>query len=171
MRDKTRQDRDSRGRFIPWVITSLLGITVIKYFIVISIISGDPSLAVENDYSHRALAWDEENAARTSSGNLGWTSALSLKSNPTSPGDSVFGLTLKDERGEPIAGARVQLSIFHRARASEIHEASAVTDASGQFTVSVPRSRRGLWEVRLDATRGADRFLENRTIVWGEGAR
>lgn len=160
-----------KGRFIPWVITGLLGITVIKYFIVISIISGDPSLAVEKDYSHRAMAWDDEKAARASSDNLGWASALSLNSNPNSPGDSVLGLTLTDERGEPISGARVQLSIFHRARASEIQEASSVTDASGQFTVSVPRSRRGLWEVRLDAIRGTDRFLENRTVVWGEGSR
>ena len=160
-----------RGRFIPWLIAGLLGITVIKYFIVISIISGDPSIAVEKDYSHRALAWDDEKAARASSQQLGWQSAVALRSHATVPGDGVLELTLRDERGEPVNGARVELAVFHRGRASEVHEASAVTDASGRFTVSVPRSRRGLWEVRLDATRGADRFLENRTVVWGEAAR
>ena len=156
---------DRRGRWWPWVIGGFLGLTVIKYAIVLAMVGNDPSIAVQPDYYQKALAWDEQRAIDAASDELGWHAQVEV--GPSADRRGLARTRITDATGAPIAGAAVKFRIFHHARAARPVDATTTTDADGSFEVSLPFSKSGMWEAELDVERGEERFRTTRTIVWG----
>jgi len=145
-------------------------VTVVKYAIVLSLMGGDPSIAIEEDYYERAVAWDDERAARAASDALGWTAAIEIGPAPGLPGRGEARIALTDRRGEPVDGARLSARIFHQARAAEATEAVSAAATAGLHRLEVPGARAGYWRVEIEARRGGGRFIEERTVLFGAGA-
>ncbi len=167
-----------RGWLWPWVVGGFLALTVVKYIVVLSTIASDPSIAIQEDYYRRALAWDDERAARAVSDALGWQVLAAIgPAEATSSADQIVpsrlemrgrvSLTVHDREGEPLAGAAMALRIFHRARAAFPADEVGTTDATGAITFEVPRGRRGLWEIEIEVTHAGEQFSLKRTLIWG----
>lgn len=163
-------DRRRRGRFWPWLAGGLLAATVVKYAVVIALISADPSIAIEEDYYERAIAWDEERARREASDALGWRARIEIGPEPGLPGRAGARIALLDRDGAPVEGAAVTARIFHQARAAEAIEATCAAGAGGVHRFAVPGARAGAWRVELEARLGDALFIEERTVLYGAPA-
>jgi nitrogen fixation protein FixH len=148
--------RRPTGRFWPWLAAGLLAATVAKYAIVLAVIAGDPSIAIEEDYYERAVAWDDERAARSASAALGWSARIEIVAAPGLPGRAEARIELLD-----VAG------IFHQARAAEAIEVTSTSSAEGFHRLAIPGARTGAWRVEIEATRDGERFIEERTVLFG----
>ena len=159
-----------RGSAWPWIVGALLAITVIKYLVVLTTIAADPSIAIEEDYYRRALAWDASREARAESDALGWEVRTAI-GRRSSPGEgALLTVAVVDRVGKPIAGANVTARVFHRARAATPFDTTGVTDLTGGFQLELAAARRGLWELELEIEQGEDRFIETRTLIFGARA-
>jgi nitrogen fixation protein FixH len=112
----------------------------------------DPAHAVTPGYHAKALAWDGEAQRRTASDALGWTAKADFK-------DGAVHVSLADRNGKPISNATVHAVVFHHARASDVRRVELQADKDGGYSAPFTMDRRGVWEIRLVAQRGADEFL------------
>ena len=112
----------------------------------------DPAFAVEPDYYDKAVHWDERQAARRASDELGWRIEVDASR------DGVQ-IELADALGRPVEGAQVEVEAFHNARASQRLRARLAPEAPGRYVLARRFERPGLWELRLSAIRDGDRFL------------
>jgi hypothetical protein len=67
----------------------------------------------------------------------------------------------------------VRVRAFAVARASHVFEASLAPASDGAYSAALPVDRAGLWEVRVEAVRGRDRFtsVHRLDVRDGGGAR
>jgi len=159
--------RRRKGLFWPWLAGGLLAATVVKYAVVLALIANDPSISIEEDYYARAVAWDGERAAQAASDSLGWSAAIEIGPAPGLPGRAEARIALRDAFGDPVGGAVVTARIFHQARAAEATVSTVEASADGSCIVSVPGPRPGAWRVEIEAHRGDERFIEERTVLFG----
>lgn len=146
----------SGARLWPIAIVGLLVASAAGNALLVVTAVGDPSFAVERDYYRKALAWDRTADQQDRNAELGWSARARLSA---AGGDHAeIDVRLEDDHGRPLAGARVAVEAFHNARASEVHAATLTPREAGRYVGDVPRARRGLWEVRLTAERGLNRF-------------
>jgi nitrogen fixation protein FixH len=147
-----------RGWYWPLLLGGLLlaGVSANLYLLVRA--SGDPSFAVESDYYAKAVAWDahQEQAAKNAA--LGWSAAIEVAPASLATGRARVVVRLVDREGRGVAGARVTLEAFHNARAGAVVHAAFEEDAEHAYVADAPIVRPGLWEFRIAAERGADRF-------------
>jgi hypothetical protein len=118
----------------------------------------DPAFAVEPDYEWKARHWDELQRERARSAALGWS--VDLQTAPDDQAGRVrLELLLTDRDGAPIPTADVRLTGFHNARADDRLDGRLAHVADGLYTDVLPIRRSGIWEFRLEITRGEDRYL------------
>ena len=141
------------------IVVGLLSMSVIIQLVGVILAVNDPSFALEPDYERKAAEWDERKEQRRRSEVLGWET--SLRTTPsTTKGMVDVELTLVDSEGTPISDALVSFDAFHNARASQILRDELPHQQDGNYRKTLPLRRSGVWEFRLDITRGNDRFLE-----------
>jgi nitrogen fixation protein FixH len=144
-----------KGLGWPIGIATILFATVASNIGVILITKDDPSFAVEPDYYRKAVEWDSTSARRARSDALGWQVTPTVQVGRT---NSELSLTLVDANGASIDGAMIAGELLHVARASQMQTIQFTARDNGYVaTVQMPRA--GVWELRLDATRGDQRFL------------
>lgn len=148
-----------RRNLWPMLVVGLLTMQVVLCGVAMTLAGADASFAVEPDYHRKALHWDDEAAARAASAKLGWRVAVRLDG-----GHAV--LALCDREGAPVSGATVAGEYFHHARAAARREFRA-TEADGDYHADVRIDRAGLWEFRVRADRGGERFECAQTLEIG----
>ncbi|HRJ49541.1 MAG TPA: FixH family protein, partial [Phycisphaerales bacterium] len=104
------------GGIWPGAIFALLGVNVVVVAVTVYFAVTDPSASIEPNYYEKAVRWDESAARRASSGRLGW--GVHLELGPTAQGRELLA-TLRDADGMGIDGARVEVEMFHHARAGD----------------------------------------------------
>ena len=143
-----------RGWQWPVMVTLALGFTVGVNFVMLFAASSDPNgTVVEPDYYRKAVEWDRTMARRSASVALGWTARASLAETP-----GALNVQLADSSGAHIADAEVTATLIHNREASTPLLVSLRSVGDGAYSVDVPSLRGGLWEVRVVARRGGDRF-------------
>jgi len=149
-----------RDRALRWPVglAATLGVVVAVNALLVWSALGDPSFVIEKDYHRRAIAFDGEAAAARASTALGWTAAMTLEAPPAGAG-AVAVVTLRDAQGSPVLGASVTVTAFHNARAANVLGGVASLSGDGRYTTALALDRPGIWIFRVEATRGADRFL------------
>jgi len=152
----TTMTRD--GRLWPWAMALVLALTIGGNLLVLRLARGDSSFAVEPDYYAKAMAWDSTMAREARSAALGWTldAELGPKANTK---ELHLAMHLHAADGAPVEGATVSVEATHNAHASRILSDTLRATTPGTWEGTLPSSQPGLWEVRVTATRGADRFL------------
>lgn len=146
------------ARWIGGIVLLLAGNAVAV--ILLATRSGDPTPRTVPDAYRRAVAYDRTVAARAASDALGWRAEPHLVA--AGRGDRLE-VALLDRRGAPVAGAQVEASVRHRSRATG-PTVALVETAPGRYAAAVTAQGRGLHDVEVHATRGADRFLAARTL-------
>ncbi len=137
----------------------LFGMTMTFGLLFASRVDGGPE--VIPGYYDKAVAWDEIAATRAASRALGWTVDVEHAENST------LQLELLDRNGEPVPDAQGTLTLTrpHEATFSEVIPFRV--DASGTATdLTVSAHGAGLWDVRIDAMRGSDRFIHELRREW-----
>ncbi len=142
-----------------WVglVVGLLGMSVVIQGTALWLATSDPSFAVVEDYEQKARDWDKSRAIAARSAELGWTADLRAK--PLHRGVQLE-LTLTDQQGEAIEGARVSLVAFHNARANNKLRNELPHLSGALYGQALPLTREGLWEFQLEVRRGADLFTD-----------
>jgi nitrogen fixation protein FixH len=136
------------------MVTLALGFTVGVNFVMLFAASSDPNgTVVEPDYYRKAVEWDRTMARRSASVELGWIARASLSETA-----GVLNVQLADSSGAHIADAEVTATLIHNREASTPLIVSLTAAGNGAYAVDVPSLRSGLWEVRVVARRGGDRF-------------
>jgi hypothetical protein len=122
----------------------------------------DATFAVEPDYYRKAVEWDRTMAQESRNAELGWT--VSARLEPADAGRARLFALVRDRAGAPLSGAAVRVEAFPSARAREIAGvALEPTRGAGVYTGLLPSARPGLWELRVQVTRGTDVFTRTLT--------
>jgi len=151
----------------PIAIVAVLALTV-GANVVILIAARDPHApALEPDYYHKAVTWDSTLAVERASSALRWRADAALER--LTLDRARLTVTLHDSAGAPLTGARVRLEAIHNLESDvRVHAVFGESATPGTYTAELPLRLAGLWELRLDATRGRDTFVTSlrRELVW-----
>lgn len=151
-------ETSAAGWFWPAFIVFLLAIPVAAVAILIHAATGDPSVAVEEDYYERGLAWDDEARQRATNERLGW--GFELLAGRAGGGRLLLQARLLDASGGAVAADSVRVEAFAVARAADRLQLAPTLSADGSWEAASPLPRGGLWEFRLEAVAGDERFTE-----------
>lgn len=115
--------------------------------------------AVIPSYYERAVAWDERVAEQKVADELGWMVDVTLARD----GLAVAAI---DGAGQPLSGAQVTVSAFHRSTPELRAELRLTTDAQGRArqTPAQWRATPGMYEVELVIKRGAVSYSLHREV-------
>ncbi|MEO0529051.1 MAG: FixH family protein [Planctomycetota bacterium] len=106
------------------------------------------------------LRWDDLQALRRASEQLGWTLEVAPTGKSEINGDRELEFVLRDDNGTPIRDAALQVAMYHHSRPNRPIELAFEPDpkADGHLA-SLDIDREGAWRVSAMASRGAERFL------------
>jgi nitrogen fixation protein FixH len=146
------------GRLWPAALVAVLAVTVLANVAILRLASDPGASALEPDAYAKAVAWDSTASARDRSAALGWTATARLE--PAAAGARVT-VSLSDRGGAPVAGARVTIEAIHNGlvRRPAATLAPADSAAAGTYVAGLPLTRPGLWEIRVRAEHGGERFV------------
>ncbi|MBV1862734.1 MAG: FixH family protein [Nannocystaceae bacterium] len=156
------QERRARRFWISFILMFFAGQGVLWTFALDKVI-GDPSHAVVEEYDDYENRWEASQAERSLNAALGWQAQLSAD-------HEHLVVKLTDARGRPV-DAEVTARVFHKARASEKHEAVFTRTEPGLLVSELDLERSGRWRVRLTATRGNETFTDIQDISVGQVAQ
>lgn len=147
-----------RGWQWPVLVTAALMFTVGVNVVMLVAATADPNgTVVEPDYYRKAVDWDRTMARRAASAALGWraTATLGALDGATRP----LSVTLVDAAGTPVLADEVHATLIHNRKASTPRELTLRRDDAGTYRVDAPERLAGLWELRISARRGDERFI------------
>jgi len=150
-------------------VVGALTLQVASPMVTIYLATTNPSYAVEDDYYQKAQRWDETRAQEKRNTELGWTFAFEVEP-PTAMGDqAAISVKIVDIHGDPITGATIDVETFHNARANDVLRTTFAARDNGEYRVSLPMRRTGVWEFRYTVTYGTELFThtEVRHVVLG----
>lgn len=155
--DASESTEPAKSRFWPFFLVALLAANFVGVGVLVWVANSDRSFFVEPDYHRKALRWNERMARQRQSRQLGWRVDVSLR---RMSGDQArVEARISDGRGAPVEGAAVHIETFHKARAARVLQADLVEAREpGAYAALLRMWRPGLWEVRVTAQRGTQRF-------------
>lgn len=147
-----------KHRIWPTIIIAVLVIDVAVGFVLMRVANSDPHAAVEPDYYQKAVDWDSTMAQARRNAALGWQVKPALGA-ISAAHDANLELGIVDGTGAMVRGAVVEVEAVQVAHAEEVVRGQLAEggDSSG-YSARLPFGRPGLWEVRIVATRGSDRY-------------
>jgi nitrogen fixation protein FixH len=146
-----------KDRIWPTIIVGVLVVDVAVGLVLMRVAADDPHAAIEPNYYQKAVAWDSTLAQSHRNTALGWTLESSLGA--ITPGrEAPLTLRLHDAQGDAVVGATLQVEAMQVAHADEIVHATLTAAGDSNYVTELPMTRPGLWELRIVATRGSDRF-------------
>jgi nitrogen fixation protein FixH len=144
------------SRLWPWVPVLLLTTLIGTQLVVLSSVLDDPSFATERDYYRKAVSWDEHMERARASQALGWRAEGRVAA--PEAGKARLELQLRDAAGHGISGAALNVVAFANTRAAQMVELRLTELAPGRYGAELGPVRPGLWEARVEATRGMERY-------------
>ncbi len=140
----------------PLAIAAVLAITVIANIALFMAANAPDAAQVEPDYYRRALAWDTTQVERARSAALGWRASARLV--PESGRATGMVIELEDAAGRALTGARLETVAIHNLEAATPSRWTLAEVAPGRYRAAVTLHHPGRWELRVQASRGGDRF-------------
>lgn len=185
-----------KERIWPTIIVTVLTANVVLGIVLSRVASRGSSLVAEPDYYRKAVLWDSTLAQARRNAALGWRVTPSLTAlglgvgtarqgavglqgdssrsphaaGPGAAPGAVLSLDVRDAAGVPVRGAAVHVDAWQLAHGDEALAGTLAADGAGGYRAWLPMARAGRWEVRVDATRGADRFTATLRIDASQSA-
>jgi nitrogen fixation protein FixH len=146
-----------KDRVWPAIVIGVLALDVAVGIAMMRVADDDPTYAIEPDYYHKAITWDSTVAQAERNRALGWTLAPTLGARGMGR-PAALALQLRDRIGQPIDSAVVRVEAMPVAHANAVVEVTLPGAGQGSYGAPVTIAEPGLWEFRLMARRGEDRF-------------
>lgn len=174
-RVRNPEAEELRAKFV-WcgIVVGLLTLQVAMGLAAVTLSTGDASFAVAPRYHEQALGWDENQAVARKSADLAWTASINASVTADALGRRTLMIALHDRDHRSVSGARMEAVLFHHARANEVQNAVLQELEGGAYQATLPMRQAGLWEIRLNVTRGDERFVATHQVEVGttmEGTR
>ena len=147
----------------PAIVIGLLVAHFILMMVTVLIATGDRSFTVLPKYYERALAWDQTQAKKRASDQLGWKLGIETSTKIDPLGKRKTTMTLNDAEGKPVAGAIADISYYHRTFAQQVETATLAMSAPGRFEMELPMRRSGFWEFRVLVKADGHEFVTDLT--------
>jgi nitrogen fixation protein FixH len=148
----TSPSRPSRGSLRwPLIIVALLGGHVALMLTAAAIAVRDRSFAVVPNYYQSALHWDQQQAERRVSAELGWKVQVEPAAQVDPTGGRAVRFVLRDAGNKPIEGATLSLRYYHHAHASDAAEIRLAREEQGVFSTTLPMRYAGFWQFDVTA--------------------
>ena len=121
---------------------------------------------VTTDAYNKGVAYQQAIEAEQREQALGWSVDLSVDSPQPKRADVLVSVT--DDQGQPLAADRVRVGFVRPTQEGydSLHTLTAL--GGGKFAKSVKLPLKGLWELRIEAKKGADVVRESRRITVSE---
>ena len=153
----------------PTIVVVVLAGYVTFGLVAARIATNDSSFAIESDYYTKAVAWDSTLEQGRRNVALGWHIVPTLGRVGRGRA-SQFVLDVHDSSGVRVNDARVTVEARQVAHAADVVRATLSADSSGTYVAGLPLGRSGLWEMRIVATRGTDRYASSVRLLASESA-
>lgn len=158
----TDNDRERKARLI-WatVIIGLLATQICMSLFAVFMATHTESLSIVPDYYNKAMDWDDEQNILKASEKLNWQTDIQAGPEIDIYGNRVLSIRVSDEDGKAIELDSISIDLFHHAHAGNIFqpELEKVTDGFYQTKVKLPYY--GLWEIRVEADRGKNQYVNS----------
>jgi nitrogen fixation protein FixH len=146
----------------PLIIVALLGGHTLLMLGAVFIATRDPGFSVDPGYYQKSLQWDQRQAMKRASEQLGWRAEV-LPADAQLDGRRHVRVTLVDRAGAAIPGAKVEARYFHHAHGREAATAS-FTAAAGAYQADLRMPWRGVWQFELTATAGGQTYVNSMVV-------
>lgn len=138
-------------------ICGMLSFPVLLYGFAFSITTNDPSFRVDRGYKQRTESYDLEMRQRAVNARLGWNVTVGCEATR-----GVLTVRLTDAEAVPIAGAAVEVEVFHAARSARSTRLVLVEGSPGEYSAAYDPRHRGQYVARVAAARFEDAFAAER---------
>lgn len=138
--------------FWPGLVVAFLTFSVAVQVVLLTRARSDGGAQIEEDYYDRAVGWDEQQARRVASQELGWR--------VTAAAGQDLRLTFVDRFGDPVEGLTGQVEL-HRPQLSKPVSVQALEPVLGQpgvYSAQAPGWAPGLWDFHIQVQRDKLRF-------------
>lgn len=152
-----QQPLSKQGWFWALLPVALLLATAVGVLSVVSIALDDKGFSVEQDYYKKAVHFDAELLQRRHNSELGWRMQAELAYDKSG---ATVTLQLRDPSAQPVSGAKLEADAFALARGQRVERLAFVETDPGIYQAKFANPRAGLWELRMSAARGSDRFTQ-----------
>ncbi len=161
---------ESTTRWPIWALfpVGLLALLLTIQVFMVSVATNDPAFAVEEDYYRRAVEWDRHAAQLATNRQLAWDVAWAVAARSERIGQ--LEVRLENPNGRPIADASVELVAFPNARSSQRQTLKARELTPGHYATPFELTHPGLWEFRLTAQAGGQKFTSVKQLDVPRGA-
>jgi nitrogen fixation protein FixH len=141
-------------RWIAGIIGLLAGNVVAMA--ILATVAHDGASQVIPDYYERAAHFDDALASAAAAHALGWHADLSI-------GIDAVEVRLRDASGAAVDGAKVRVSGYQRAHASEALDVELAAVGGGRYRAAI-EARTGVHDLVITAERDGDRFTQRSSI-------
>jgi nitrogen fixation protein FixH len=152
------------------LILGFFGVQAIVWLVALTLTANDSSQVIVSGYDEKALKWDEQRSEQNASDALGWSASFRIEDREEFGRLRQVTVHLTDREHQVVAGARIELKIFHCGHAARVEVQSLVEIEPGVYSATFKMEFAGKWDFSLVATRENERFIANeRTDVepWG----
>ncbi len=157
---QTAADRraNNAGWYWPLIIVGLLAIPVVFGGWLAWEATHDPTELIEKDYYKKAVAWDQQLAARQASLKLGWKAEI-LTLRQQAPGSAVpVTVRLRGADGQPLKGATASVQLLHNRDPKNPLKLNLSESDAGTYQAQVVLTHPGMYQLDGTAARGSDAF-------------
>jgi nitrogen fixation protein FixH len=141
------------GKWVPWMVVGILGMSVIANMIMIRYAVADPTFAIEPNYYDEALAWDARAAQHQANARLGWTLVPRLTHNAA--GEAMLDVEARDAGGRPLSDVTFTVNASPNLCARQRTHAVVSSGQEARLGSACP----GLWRLDVEARRATDLYV------------
>ena len=149
---------NNAGWYWPLIVVGLLSLPVIFGGWLAWEATHDPTELIEKDYYKKAVAWDQQMAARKASQQLGWKVEI-LTLRQSVPGAPVpVTVRLRGADNLPLVGAKASVRLLHNRDPKHPVQLDLAEASAGTYQAQAVLAHPGLYQLDGTAARGADAF-------------
>lgn len=144
-----RAERSAK-RFYIGLVLLLFAIQATILGIALSMVIGEPALAVIPDYHQAALDWDNSRAASTAAHKKGWELQLEVSDIADGRGMRALQFHALDQNHQPISDLVILAKVYHHAQADLVERFELRHVGEGRYMAMPKMGRPGLWQIEMD---------------------
>ncbi|HFD16124.1 MAG TPA: hypothetical protein ENJ38_07465 [Rhodospirillales bacterium] len=150
------------GHWIPWAFGAFFLVVLIANGTMVYIGMTTWTGLVSENYYEEGRTYNRNIAAAEAQAALGWQ--LSIEARLLGGFDGELTVELRDRDGRPITDAEVTARFVRPTSEGNDFSLALAPAGQGRYRARFTLPLTGLWDVHVDATRGADRFVRNRRV-------
>ncbi len=155
----------------PIILSSLILMSFIAQAVLVYVATRPDAPLPIKDHYERSLHWDQDNALKRASAELGWSVIFKIPEGVQYSAKLLrpVDVQVKDSTQHPVEGLNGRLIALRPAnsRLNTQGELMELPHAPGHYRTLLRLPARGIWDLNLEAKRGEMRFLSSQRVEVG----